>query len=153
MDVGFDLPEVERVAPRPNRNELGAQVLRIGDRVSGICRQSEPDDPIDCRFGLVRERRLAHTRAMARRELHHDRRVLGARMTSGGSIDEAHPPPVEDAQMDVLAGLPAQKLHMGASLGVDVHVDQHRVAELEQLEAQPVLASVAVLVEQSDLAQ
>ena len=67
-------------------------------------------------------------------------------------MDEDHLLPVEHRKMRLVARDPAERVDEGQRRAVEIHVGQHRVAELEQLQPEAVTVAVAVLVEQPDAA-
>src|SRR5215472_14447365 len=132
-------------------SELGAQLGCGDNRLVGELLKSRFDDALADLARLESQDGLADTCAVYRGRLYHGERrtaTLGARLDA---VDDNRLTAVEQGEVNRLIGDPAQRLDVPPSLTVQFHVRQHDVAELEQLQAQPIAIALTLLVQQANI--
>src|SRR5262244_481150 len=151
-ETGLMLAIVDGIATFADLSELGAQLGCGDDRLVGELLESRFDDALADLARLESQDGLADTCAVYRSSLYHGERrtaTLGVRLDA---VDDNRLTAVEQGEVNRLIGDPAQRLDVPPSLTVQFHVGQHDVAELEQLQAQPVAIALTLLVQQANIA-
>ena len=141
---------VQRIPSLPRPLQFRQQRRTTRDRALGERLEAEFDHPVDHFPRLVSQDRLADAGAIGRR-------VLDQRRRSGDVARRLQPPnddctqPVEHGEMDRQVGQALQRLDERRRLAVQIEIGQYRVAELEQADAEAVIAALPILVEEADL--